>query len=75
MMRFEQEKNKISACSDGGPCSQVCARFTLRLAPIDTSANVLGGRAKFVETFSYQITGNSMHFLVFLKNNYFLPRV
>ena len=30
---------KNSAHTDGGPCSQVCARETLRSAPIDMSGN------------------------------------
>ena len=30
---------KISASADGGPRSWVCARLTLRSAPIDTSRN------------------------------------
>ena len=32
-------EQEISAGADGGPCSRVSARKTLRSAPIDTSGN------------------------------------
>ena len=53
--------NKISACADGGPRSRVCARLTLRSAPIDTSGNLS------VHVSGRSISGDSKHFSVFHK--------
>ena len=39
MVTLQDNKYKISASADGGPRSWVCARLTLRSAPIDTRGN------------------------------------
>ena len=51
--------DKISAGADGGPCSQVCARLTLRST---TPAEILR------HTCFLAISGDSKHFSLFEKN-------
>ena len=75
---IQRLRKENSAGADGGPRSCICACFTLRSAPIDTSGifsaqvSGLGGRATILKNFLINflaISGDSKHFSFFSIKN------